>query len=352
MPSARLRDVAERARVSIRTVSNVVNGYAPVADATRQRVEAAVAELGYRPNLLARSLKSGRSGLLALVLPELDVPYFAELARAIIARARLHGYTVVIDQTDGDAERERELIMRQSHAAMFDAVILSPLALTASDLSGHDPRVPLVLLGERAAPDPHGRLGYDHVGIENVIAAREATAHLYAIGRRRVAAIGEQHDEAGETARQRLRGFTLAVADAGGTLDHSLVIGSTHFRRHDGALAMAALLAHPDGPPEAVFCFNDTLALGALRAIAEAGLRVPADIAVIGFDDTEDGRYCTPTLSTVAPDKQQIAQLAVDRLITRLADRAAAGYEPVELLARHRLIGRESTLGRKEAQRR
>ncbi|HXR43075.1 MAG TPA: LacI family DNA-binding transcriptional regulator, partial [Acidothermaceae bacterium] len=102
MPTSRLRDVAERAGVSIRTVSNVVNGYAPVAEQTRMRVEEAVAELGYRPNLLARNLKRGRSGMLALVVPELDVPYFAELARAVITQARLHGYTVVIDQTDGE----------------------------------------------------------------------------------------------------------------------------------------------------------------------------------------------------------------------------------------------------------
>ena len=130
MTSSRLRDVAELAGVSIRTVSNVVNGYAPVSDATRRRVEAAVEQIGYRPNVLARNLRRGRSGLLALVVPELDVPYFAELARAVISQARGQGFTVVVDQTDGEPERERELVLSGSRAALFDGVILSPVALS------------------------------------------------------------------------------------------------------------------------------------------------------------------------------------------------------------------------------
>jgi LacI family transcriptional regulator, repressor for deo operon, udp, cdd, tsx, nupC, and nupG len=338
MASSRLRDVAERAGVSIRTVSNVVNGYAPVADDTRRRVEEAVAALRYQPNLLARNLKRGRSGILALVVPELDVPYFAELARAVIAQARLHGYTVVVDQTDGEPERERELIMANARGALFDGVILSPMSLSQGELAERDSLMPLVLLGERSVTG-----GFDHVAIDNVTAAREATAHLFDLGHERVAAIGDQPYETGDTAQLRTAGFRLAHEQAGKSVDESLIVGCTRFHRQDGADAMATLLALPE-PPTAVFCYNDLLALGAMRALLSRGLRVPEDVAVIGFDNIEDGRFATPSLSTVAPAKQQIAELAVDRLVARLG--ADADEPPSELWAEHRIEARESTLGR------
>lgn len=339
MVAARLRDVAERAGVSIRTVSNVVNNYAPVSDEKRVRVEAAVAELGYRPNVMARNLKHGRSGLIALVVPELDVPYFAELARSVVTIARDHGYTVVVDQTDGEPDRERELIMRDGSAAMFDGVILSPLALSQSDLAQRDAGSPIVLLGERIADSE-----YDHVAIDNVAAARMATAHLISLGRTRIAAIGDQPYETGETAQLRTRGFELAHADAGRVVDQSLVVPTSGFHFTDGADAAEQLLRHPGGPPDAIFCYNDLVAIGAMRSILAAGLRVPEDIAVVGFDDIEAGCFHTPSLTTIAPDKPAIARLAVERLIARLG--GETDEAPAELWAGHELVVRESTVGR------
>jgi DNA-binding LacI/PurR family transcriptional regulator len=338
MATARLRDVAERAGVSIRTVSNVVNGYAHVSAETRQRVEKAVAELGYRPNLLARNLRRGRTGMLALVVPELDVPYFSELARAVIAEARQYGYTVVIDQTDGEPDRERELIMGGASAARFDGVILSPLSLSQADLAQRDGSDPLVLLGERIAESP-----YDHVAIDNVAAAFSATEHLLDLGRTRIAAVGDQPYDTGETAQLRTRGYRDAHAARGVPVDESLIVATHRFHLSDGAEAMAALLAHTDGPPEAVFCYNDLLALGAIRTLLTRGLRVPEDVAVVGFDDIEAGRYNTPTLTTVSPGKGVIARLAVERITARLDDALKA--PPVELWAPHQLVVRESTVG-------
>ncbi|WP_442543637.1 LacI family DNA-binding transcriptional regulator [Arthrobacter sp. KN11-1C] len=337
--AVRLRDVAERAGVSIRTVSNVVNGYASVSEQKRIRVEAAVAELGYRPNVMARNLKNGRSGLIALVVPELDVPYFAELARVVVTTARDYGYTVVVDQTDGEPTRERELIMRDGSAAMFDGVILSPLALSQSDLAQRDATSPLVLLGERILGG-----GYDHVAIDNVAAAQLATSHLIDIGRTRIAAIGDQPYETGETAQLRTRGYRLAHEAAGRDVDPSLIIPTRQFHFDDGMDAMKLLLKHPDGPPDAVFCYNDLVAIGAIRALLTAGLRVPEDVAVVGFDDIVAGRFNTPSLTSIAPDKHAIARLAVGRVVGRLGDQS--GDAPVELWADHELIVRESTIGR------
>ena len=332
----RLKDVAERAGVSVKTVSNVVNGYLHVRPDTRARVEEAIAELNYRPNLSARNLRKGRTGVIALAVPELDIPYFAELARHVVTAAAEHGWTVLIDQTGGGPEQERKAASGIGDH-MIDGLIFSPLALAADDLTGLD-GMPMVLLGERVDHGPA-----DHVVIDNVAAAREVTAHLIGLGRRRIAAIGSQRTPEGASARLRLAGYTAALADAGIGYDEKLVAPAPAWHRADGAAAMRELL-FTGVRPDAVFCFNDTLALGALRALHEAGLRVPEDVAVAGFDDIEDGRFSIPTLTTVAPDKERIARLAVELLAGRLdGDREAP---PRELTAPHRLAARESTTGR------
>ncbi|MEV6157854.1 LacI family DNA-binding transcriptional regulator [Nonomuraea sp. NPDC052129] len=329
-----LRDVAKRANVSIRTVSNVVNGYAPVSDELRARVQVVLDEVGYRPNLIARNLKQGRTGMIGLVVPELDVPYFAELVREVITAARAHGYVVMVDQTDGDAERERELLARDSRASMFDGLLLSPLAISAEELRGRGNRVPIVLLGEHIFNG-----SFHHVAIDNVAAARTATGHLLEQGRRRVAAIGDQPYATGETAQLRTSGYRQAHARMGLDVDERLIVPTPRFHRRLGLEAMERLLALPD-PPDAVFCYNDLLALGAMRALNRAGRRIPDDVAVVGIDDIEEGQYSTPSLTTVAPDKAEIARLAVGVLIESINGSGAA---PSEIVVPHRLIVREST---------
>lgn len=306
-----MRDVARHAGVSVRTVSNVVNDFPYVAAATRARVQQSLAELGYRPNLAARHLRRGRSGMIGLVLPELDVPYFSELARLVIRAARERNYTIVIDQTDGDVEEERRLLLAEGRSHPFDGLIFSPLALTGADLrrASHGP---VVLLGEHIEAAP-----FDHIAIDNVAAARAAVEHLVATGRRRIAAIGDQPYFTGETAQYRTTGYRQALAAAGLPAEPDLLVRASHFHRADGAAAMARLLALPE-PPDAVFCYNDLLAFGAMRAVLGRGLRVPGDVAVVGFDNTEEGRYTTPTLTTIAPDKERIATLAVETLLARL----------------------------------
>jgi DNA-binding LacI/PurR family transcriptional regulator len=334
---ATLSEVAARAGVSVRTVSNVVNDFAHVAPATRARVRQALDELGYRPNLAARQLRGGRTGMIGLVVPEITSPYFAELASTIVAAAAARGWTVLVDETGGEPDRER-LLLGTSGARLVDGLIFSPWALGPDDLCRAPGAVPLVLLGERYADGI-----VDHVAIDNVAAAQEATAHLLALGRRRIAAVGLQPDLRNGTAVQRLAGFRRALAEAGVDPDPDLELAVRRLHRADGVRAMRSLLAA--GPvPDALFCFTDELALGAMRELADAGLRVPDDVAVVGFDDIEDGRYAVPSLTTIAPDKAQIADRALDRLLTRID---VADTPPHDLVAGHRLIGRESTLGRR-----
>lgn len=335
----RLSDVAARAGVSVKTVSNVVNGYVHVRPATRERVQAAIAELNYRPNLSARSLRQGRSGLIALAVPALDMPYFAELARAVVEAAGELGWTVLVDQTDGLRERELE-VAAGLRGHLIDGLILSPVALEVDELEHTREDTPLVLLGEKIAGGP-----VDHVAVDNVEAARVATRHLLELGRRRIAAIGYQASPyaASGVAALRRRGYETALADAGHPIVDDLTREVPGFRRVDGAEAMRALLDLPE-PPDAVFCFNDQLALGALRALADRGVRVPEDVAVIGFDDIEDGRWSTPTLSTVAPSKESIARRAVDMLAERISYRDEVPARDVRV--GFELLLRESTLGR------
>jgi DNA-binding LacI/PurR family transcriptional regulator len=337
LPEPTLKDVAALAGVSPRTVSNVVNGYVHVAAATRAKVEAAIQELDYRPNILARNLASGRSGQIAVVIPYLDTPYFSELLQAIIPRARQRGFNVLIDQTDGDPAHEAELIRRRPRGFAYDGMIFSPLGLAQADLSQRDPDLPLVVLGERSSDGE-----FDHVGIDDVAAARDAVDHLISLGHRRIAAIGDQPYRTGEAAQRRTAGYRQAHDHAGLPVDDSLVIVTPRFNRVDGAEAMGHLLDRED-PPTAVFAYSDLVALGAIRTILQRGLRVPEDVAVIGYDDIEDGRYSSPTVSTIAPDKAGIAAAAVDRLLERID--SGNDLPGKEIVCPYRLVPRESTVG-------
>lgn len=327
-----LKDVATLAGVSVKTVSNVVNGYAFVKADNRRRVEEALAATGYRPNVGARNLRRGRTGFIGLMVPELSVPYFAELTALVITAAQRHDWNVLIEQSQGTREREQSSLAALG-PHLIDGAIVSPEALEADDLRQLGPGVPLVMLGEHAVDFP-----IDRVAIDNVRAAREAVGHLAALGRRRIAAIGANPHRG--TAALRLAGYRAALADAGLPEDNSLVAPALNYHRRDGAQAMAALLDGP-APPDAVFCFNDLLAIGALRAAAERGVRVPADLAVVGFDGTEESAYSLPSLTTVAPDKSAIAARAVELIHRRVS---GAELEPPEdVQTPFALLVREST---------
>lgn len=335
--AATLRDVAEHAQVSVRTVSNVVSGYQHVSERMRRRVQAAIEELDYRPNPVARTLRTGRTGVLALVVPEIAVPYFAELARDVIDAAAEVGYRVMIDQTGHDHERERRLLTGADRTMLFDGVLFTPLVTRAELAEMHaGPTMPLVLLGEHEFDGT-----FDHVAIDNLRAAQDATAHLVARGRTRIAAIGAQPAEDYTTPQQRTAGYERALREAGLEPLPDLLQAAAHYSRADGYRAAAALLER-DHRPDAIFCYSDLLAMGAMRAVFDAGLSVPDDVAIIGVDDIEEGRYARPSLSTVSLDTPFIAREAVARIAARIDD---PDVPAVEVTAPHTVLGRESTAG-------
>lgn len=326
-----LRDVAARAGVSFKTVSNVVNGHPHVSEVTRARVLAAIELLGYRPNATARSLRHGRSGILALAVPELTSPYFAALASATGRAAKEHGRVLVIEETRGDLEGERVALVDLT-SRLVDGVILSPLVTPREAVVRRIGRTPVVMLGEHRYD-----VGADHVAMDSVRAARELTEHLLATGRRRIAVLGRQRP--GSTGGERWRGHVEALAAAGLVPDRALVPRVRAYRRADGVRAVQELLA-AGARPDAVLCFNDLLALGAWHALRTAGLAVPGDVAVAGFDDVEESRYAG--LTSVAPDLGLLADEAV-RLLVRRVEHPDA--EPAQVEVPFRVRVRASTGG-------
>lgn len=332
-----MHDVAQLAGVSIKTVSNVINDYPHVRPDTRDRVLTAIDELGYRPNLSARGLRSGRTGVIGLAVPALRENYFAELADAIIRAADARGLGVVVEQTSGDRERELQVVTG-GRLRLTDGLLFSPSALGQNDAASLSTEFPLVLLGERIFNGPT-----DHVAMHNTSSARAAVEHLLDIGRRRIAIIGAEENPGSEvsSASLRLDGYLLALEGAGIEVDRSLIRSSDHWNHSAGA-ATTRRLVDEAVSFDAIFALNDTLAFGALRALGEAGLRVPEDVAVIGFDNIDEARFSVPSMSSVDVGSEQIATTAVDLLIERIAEKGER-RPPRTIKPDFRIVRREST---------
>lgn len=322
--------MAELAGVSIKTVSEVVNRTGRVAPATAARVEEAVARLGYRPNLSARRLRSGRAGAIGLVVPELGTSgYFAELAEHVVTQAARRGIAVLIEETSGVREREREALLGPRRSQL-DGILLNALRLTDDDLPPVPDDFPVVLLGERQVG------AFDRVVFDNAAAARLATEHLIAVGARRILAVGGD-PSVSDSAVQRLAGHRAALAAAGqAAVRHVVTVQWDH---ESGLEAVTRALAE-GAEFDAVLGLNDALALGAVRGLLDAGRRTPQDVLVAGIDDIHTARFTTPRLTTVDARRSAIVERALGLLLARIAGddepRGLVELEPT-------LVVREST---------
>lgn len=333
---ARLVDVAREAGVSPKTVSNYLNGYPFMSERTIEKVRTAIAKLDYVPNQSARTLRTGKIGIIGLAVPNLRAPYFGELAARLTEAAEERGYTLLIDQTGGDLERERRAVRGIGPQAL-DGLIVSTLQLTAEDVSAAKAEMPLVVLGEWEHP-----AGVPYVGVDNVAAARAATDHLLSLGRRRIAAIGTISDTPEGTWGVRIVGYREALQAAGIAPDERLEPRVANFHFDQGATAMSRLLAL-DERPDAVFCFSDMLAIGALSVLHDRGVRVPEDIAVMGWDDVTEASYAWPPLTSVRTDLDVIARVAVDYLLRQIDNQP---IERTDHYVDYDIVVRASTAGR------
>lgn len=337
MPAAHgrpsIKDVAERAGVSWKTVTNVIHQRDNVRPQTRARVQEAIDALGYRTNLFARQLQEGRTRVLALAIPETTMPYFGELATRVIEIARRHDHLVVIQETRGDPEREEE-VARGSRLHFADGIIFMPVTLDPETVRSCARALPTILIGER-----EGGSEPNQVVIDNAGSAREAVQHLIQQGRRRLVFVGSTGRPHG-TGFLREQGFRSAMADAGLPVPDERVVAVEHYDRASGVGAVRQLL-RSGTEVDALVCAVDTVALGAMHGLRLAGVRVPDDVAVLGWDDIEDGRYANPTLTSVAPDVDAVAEAAVTRLLHRIETPG----DIEGLMVGHRLVVRESTVG-------
>ena len=330
-----VKDVAARAAVSPKTVSNVVNGVVFVAPATRERVESAIVELGYVPNLTARGLRNGRSGVIAIAMPDLSTPYSAEMTHNFVEVAHEQGWSVQLEETAREPRRAWSLVSR-ARAHLVDGVILNPVTIEDSELPGDD-LPPIVMIGEVR------QTVTDQVWVDSVAAARDMTEHLISLGHRRIAIVGAPgpgFDTA--TAKLRQQGFREALTAAGLPLDPAIELACADWTPADAASAVTASLGA--GPPaDAYFCFTDSMAIGVLSALWSAELRVPEDVSVAGFDDIADGRFAIPPLTTVAFDKRAFAERTLELLVKRMDRR---GDPAIQVAIPHTIASRGSAARR------
>ena len=337
---ATMSDVARLAGVSTMTVSNVLNDRPRVGDETRSRVLTAVDELGYEVNLTARRLRAGRVDTVALIVPSFDHAYFAELAAGFASEFARHGRHLVVTQSG--ASREGELsALSQARLGQYDGVILSAVGLSYEEVDALRSAQPLLLLGEQPVPPR-----FDHVCIANVEGARLAVRHLLDRGARRVAVAGgvavgrgDGAPEPDSMAGLRSQGWYSAHEETGVVPDERLLLGEARYAAADARRAVAGALA--DGLEfDAVFAITDEIAHGVLAALHDAGLRVPQDVAVVGFDDLRMSEFATPGLSSVNVSRDWIVRHAVSVIERRIS---GDDGEPVRLTAPVGLVVRGSS---------
>jgi LacI family transcriptional regulator, repressor for deo operon, udp, cdd, tsx, nupC, and nupG len=332
-----IKDVARAARVSVATVSRTLSSPDSVRTATRERVEAAIRKTGYRPNALASRLRRQKSDSIVVVVPSIHNPFFSNVIRGIENLAHLSGYKVLLGESQGNQER------LDSYAGMLarkeaDGLILLG-ALLPSILKGpaaaNESPVPVV-----SACEYFEHIQLPNVRIDNVGAAAMATDHLIRLGHTRIAKItGPMHNP---LSRDRLAGFRQSMNQAKLKVDDELIVNGD-FSAPSGYAAMKNILGK-QVRPTGVFCSNDEMAIGAVRAIKETRLKIPRDISIIGFDDIRFSGYCDPPLTTIHQPQAAIGEMAMQLMIEMLqneVDRAGDAVRTIVLP--HSLIVRTST---------
>ena len=311
---ATIRDVAKLAGVSPTTVSHVINGTRFVREETRARVLEAMRRLNYQPNRLARSLRQKRTHTLGLLIPNSANPFFAEVLRGIEDACFEMGYSVILCNADDDPEKELEYLSVLVEKQVDGIVLVSAGAADESLRLLTASRVPAVVVDREFASQ-----GFDTVVTDNQGGGYAATRHLLSLGHRRIGCITGPSLLTPSAAR--VTGYRQALEEAGVPFDEELVVPGD-FRSESGYEMTRKLLGLPE-PPTAIFACNDMMALGAICAVHEAGLRVPDDVSVVGFDDITLASYSVPRLTTIAQPRHKMGFMAARMLIERISNRDA-----------------------------
>jgi LacI family transcriptional regulator len=327
-----IKDVAQAASVSTATVSHVINGTRPVSEETQHRVLQAMEDLNYQLNAVARGLRTKKTRLLALVIPDITNPFFTDFARGFQDAADQRDYVVIVCNTDRDLQRELRYLdmLRQQQV---DGLALNPAGVTARDLKQLlKAQVSVVLVGSQI-DDPN----FDVVMVDNVRGGQDAVQHLIDLGHVRIGLVsGPRTTSSGML---RYQGYCQALEANRLSFEEQLV-EEGDFTYEGGYACMQRLLAL-ESRPTAVFATSDVMALGAKKAIEDAGLRIPADLSLIGFDDIPELARSRPALTTVAQPRYPMGWETARLLLERVEQ--SSPPERRKVVMEHRLVVREST---------
>lgn len=327
-----IRDVARRAGVAPTTVSRVINNSGYVSQPTRERVEAAVADLGYVPNTLARSLRFKKTNTLALVLPDITNPFWTTLARGVEDAASDRGFNVIFCNTD-ESEAEQEKYLTILLQKQIDGIVLAPARSTAGPVELVQRQGVPVVVVDRQVPSAQ----VDVVRGDSERGAYLLVGYLVALGHRRISILTGPRGVS--TAEDRVAGYQKALAEGGLDIDSDQVLYGEFTQASGYGMTQRVLTAGLR--PTALFAANNFIAIGALRALHDAGLRVPEDITLVSFDDMPQAFVIDPFLTVAAQPAYQMGHQATELLLARLSGSAPAGHQHV-LLPTETIVRRSS----------
>jgi LacI family transcriptional regulator, repressor for deo operon, udp, cdd, tsx, nupC, and nupG len=326
---ANIQQVAKTAGVSVATVSRVLNGQNTVSAKTRMKVEEAIKKLNYEPSLLGRNLRTSESRLLLILIPTISNPFYLEIIKGIEQVAISQNYNILLCETDSNPQKENiyfDLVRKK----MADGIISMDPAVNVETLKKLAENYAIIQCSEYEECT-----GIPYVTIDNEEASYRAVKHLIQIGHHKIALINA--DEKYLFARQRKMGYKRALEENGITLKNEYIIPAQQLGFENGQHAMKKILNLQDRPT-AVFAVSDLLAIGALKEINAAGLHVPNDIAVVGFDKIDFSNMTNPTLTTIAQPMHKMGTVAARMLIEKIK-----GEEVESIILDHELVIREST---------
>ncbi|MFB3163937.1 LacI family DNA-binding transcriptional regulator [Neobacillus sp. 179-J 1A1 HS] len=326
---ANIQQVAKQAGVSVATVSRVLNSQNTVSAKTKMRVEEAIKKLNYEPSLLGRNLRTSESRLLLILIPTISNPFYLEIIKGIEQVAISQNYNILLCETDSNPNKENiyfDLVRKK----MADGIITMDPAVNVETLKKLAENYAIIQCSEYEECT-----GIPYVTIDNEEASYRAVKHLIQIGHHKIALMNA--DEKYLFARQRKMGYKRALEENGITLRNEYIISTPNLGFENGQHAMKKILNLQERPT-AVFAVSDLLAIGALKEINAAGLHVPSDIAVVGFDKIDFSNMTNPTLTTIAQPMRKMGNVAARMLIEKIK-----GEEVESIILDHELVIREST---------
>lgn len=331
-----IKDIARRTGVSHSTVSRALRGNSIISAETAEKIRQAALEMGYQPSAAARSLKTNRSQVLGVIVSSIDDPFFSEIVFGIEETAQENGYSLFIAASQHDPNRERKIVQTMLEQRT-DGVIICSSSFSAEQgrqLLSHG--FPVVMVNHQSAENYHYSIYHDDVD-----GSRQVTRHLLSLGHRRIAYLG--NSQSGRTTLERLEGFRTEMQNAGLLIPEDYLY---HVPGGDPQLGQASVnhFMSLDQPPTAIICFNDTLAIGVLKGCSQAGIAVPEQLSVTGFDNITYSAFTTPSLTTFDQPKRSLGNEAAHLLLDLLNAGQEEGNEsPKTKILQGKLLVRTST---------